>query len=66
MPVPKRPTREQVKAVIAEVTNLELSIEECFFQIHDRLGLEYGELWDYVAEDPVFFDDPDPPAPLRT
>lgn len=52
----KRPTKEAVKAVIQDVEKLDLGDGAHWALIHDRLGLEYGDVFDYIADDPAFFN----------
>lgn len=51
-----RPTKEQVKAVIDEVNQLDLGDGAHWALIHDRLGLPYGDVFEYIATDPAYFD----------
>ena len=53
----QRPTKEQVKAVIDEVDTLHLGDGAHWVLIHEKLGLPYGEVFDYIAADPKFFDE---------
>lgn len=50
-----RPSKERVREVTAEVEALGLSDGAHWALIHDRLGLRYGDVFDYWAEDPDFF-----------
>lgn len=52
----RRPSKERVRSVINEVEALDLPDGAHWAMIHDRLGLEYGDVFDYIAEDPKFFD----------
>jgi len=45
-----------VRSVINEVEALDLPDGAHWAMIHERLGLEYGDVFDYIAEDPKFFD----------
>lgn len=49
------PTKEQVKAAIEEVDALDLPDGAHWALIHEKLGLEYGDVFDIIAEDPEFF-----------
>lgn len=40
---------------MAEVDDLDLPDGAHWALIHDRLGLEYGDVFDYIGEDPDFF-----------
>jgi hypothetical protein len=51
----RRPTKEHVRDVMAEVDALDLPDGAHWALIHDRLGLEYGEVFSYWNEDPEFF-----------
>lgn len=48
-------TKEQVKAVMEEVEALDLPAGAHWAMIHERLGLEYGDVFDFIAADPEFF-----------
>lgn len=52
----RRPSKEEVRDVMKEVEELDLPDGAHWAMIHDRLGLEYGDVFDYIAEDPEFFD----------
>lgn len=52
----RRPSKERVRSVINEVEALDLPDGAHWAMIHERLGLEYGDVFDYIAEDPKFFD----------
>jgi hypothetical protein len=52
----RRPTKEQVKAVMDEVEALDLPDGAHWAMIHERLGLEYGDVFDYITADPNFFN----------
>ena len=51
-----KPTKEAVKRVIDEVEALDLPDGAHWALIHERLGPEYGDVFDYIAADPKFFD----------
>lgn len=53
---PPRPGKAEVKRVIDEVDTLDLPDGAHWAMVHDRLGLEYGDVFDYIADDPAFFD----------
>ena len=38
-----------------EIDELDLPDGAHWALIHDRLGLEYGDVFEYIAEDPEFF-----------
>jgi hypothetical protein len=49
------PTKQEVKDVIDEVDALDLPDGAHWSLIHERLGLEYGDVFTIMAEDPEFF-----------
>lgn len=51
-----KPTKEQVKAVMDEVDALDLPDGAHWAMIHEKLGLDYGDVFDYIAADPEFFN----------
>lgn len=51
----RRPSREQVRQVLEEVEALDLPDGAHWALVHERLGLEYGEVFDMISEDPIFF-----------
>lgn len=51
-----RPTKEQVKAVMDDVDELDLPDGAHWALVHERLGLEYGDVFEYIANDPEFFN----------
>lgn len=50
-----KPSKEQVKAVIDDVDALDLPDGAHWAMIHERLGLEYGDVFDYISADPKYF-----------
>lgn len=50
-----KPTKEEVKAVMEEVEELDLPEGAHWMLIHERLGLEYGDVFEYFTDDPEFF-----------
>ena len=59
-----RPSKERVREVIQEVDALDLLDGVHWALIQKKLGLSYGEVFDYIAEDPAFFGaTPVPPGP---
>lgn len=52
----RKPTKEEVKRVMDEVDDLDLPDGAHWGVVHERLGLEYGDVFDYIADDPAFFD----------
>lgn len=51
-----KPTKERVKKVMDEVETLDLPDGAHWMLIHERLGLEYGDVFDFIADDPAYFD----------
>lgn len=51
----KRPTKEQVRAVIEEVDALDLPDGAHWAMIHDKLNLDYGDVFEYISDDPAYF-----------
>lgn len=49
------PEPERVRAVMREADDLDLSDGAYWALVHDRLGLKYGAVFDYIAADPDFF-----------
>jgi hypothetical protein len=50
-----RPTKDRVRDVIEEVNELDLPEGAHWMMIHERLGLNYGDVFDYIAADPEFY-----------
>lgn len=48
-------TKEEVKQVMDEVDELDLPDGAHWALVHERLGLEYGDVFDIIASDPAFF-----------
>ena len=60
------PTKEEVRDVMKEVGEYDLPDGAHWMLIHERLGLEYGDVFSFIADDPEFFGctevkDPTPP-----
>lgn len=51
MSIPK----EEAKRVMDEVGALDLPDGAHWALVHERLGLEYGDVFDIIASDPKFF-----------
>ena len=51
-----RPTKDQVKAVMDDVDEMDLPDGAHWAMVHERLGLEYGDVFEYIAADPAFFN----------
>lgn len=48
-------TKEEVKKVMDEVSQLDLADGAHWSMIHDRLNIEYGDVFDIIAQDPQYF-----------
>lgn len=48
-------TKEEVKAVMDEVDTLDLPDGAHWALVHERLGLEYGDVFSIIGDDPAFF-----------
>jgi hypothetical protein len=48
-------TKEEAKHVMDEVDELDLPDGAHWALVHERLGLEYGDVFDIIASDPKFF-----------
>lgn len=51
----KKPTKDRVKAALEEVDALNLPDGAHWALVHEKLGLEYGDVFDIIAADPKFF-----------
>lgn len=49
-------TKERVKEVMEEVDALDLPDGAHWAMVHERLGMDYGDVFDVIANDPLFFD----------
>jgi hypothetical protein len=54
-PMTKKPTKEEVKAVIDDVDELDLPDGAHWALIAERLGIEYGDVFPIITSDPEFF-----------
>lgn len=52
----KRPTKQEVKDVIDDLETLNLPVGAFWSMVHERLGLEYGEVFPIMTSDPEFFE----------
>lgn len=50
-----KPTKEDVRAVMRAVDELDLPDGAHWRLIHEKLNLRYGDVFEYIAEDPAFF-----------
>lgn len=50
-----RPTKERIKEVMDEVDELDLPDGAHWMLIHEKLGLEYGDLFPMLEDDPEYF-----------
>ena len=48
-------TKQKVKEVMEEVGELDLPDSAHWTLIHERLGLEYGDVFSFIADDLEFF-----------
>lgn len=51
------PTKEKVKAIMDEVDVLDRGDGAHWALVHEKLGLEYGDVFDIIADNPAFFGD---------
>lgn len=49
------PTKDEIKRVMDEVDEMDLPDGAHWCLIHERLGLEYGDVFQIIADDPEFF-----------
>ena len=49
------PSKERVKDVLDEVDAMDLPDGAYWVLVHERLGLEFGEVFEIMASDPAFF-----------
>ena len=49
------PSKERVREVIREVDALDLPDGAHWALIHEKLNLPYGEVFDYIVDEPAFF-----------
>lgn len=49
------PTKEEIRQVMNEVEDDDLPDGAYWALVHERLGLDYGDVFDVIAEDPEFF-----------
>lgn len=61
-------SKEEVRRIMAEVDALDLPDGAHWMMVHERLGLEYGEVFDIIGSDPEFFGyaPADPPVLARS
>ena len=50
-----RPTKERIKDVIDTVEEMNLPEGAYWAMIHELLDLDYGDVFEYIVEDPDFF-----------
>lgn len=50
-----KPTKERVKEVMEEVEDMGLPEGAYWMMVHEQLGLEYGDVFEYIEADPGFF-----------
>ncbi len=51
----QKPSKDEVRKVMHKVDNMDLPDGAHWQLIHEKLGLEYGDVFDYIADDPKFF-----------
>lgn len=53
-----KPTKWQIRNIMFEIDIEQPNISESSYWVlvHNRLNLEYGEIFDIIAKDPKFFD----------
>jgi hypothetical protein len=49
------PTKEEVRDVMEDVDSIDLADGAHWALIHERLDLEYGEVFHIIGKDPDFF-----------
>lgn len=52
----RRPSKRQIKDVLDELEDYDLPDGAYWMMAHERLGLDYGDLFDLMAEDPDFYN----------
>ncbi len=52
----RRPSKHEVRETMADVDALDLPDGAFWAMVHDRLGLEYGDVFEFISEDPEFFN----------
>lgn len=50
-----KPTKEKVLEVINEVDDMDLPDGAYWALIHEKLNLPYGDVFNYIDDDPAFF-----------
>ncbi|WP_273785659.1 hypothetical protein [Brucella intermedia] len=51
----KRPTKQRIREVMNEVEELDLPDGAHWMMVHERLGLDYGDVFEIISLDPEFF-----------
>lgn len=49
------PTKHEVRDILEKLEDLDLPDGAYWSLVHYRLGLEYGDVFEIIAEDPDFF-----------
>jgi hypothetical protein len=49
------PSKETIRDVLEELEDLDLPDGAYWAMAHERLGLEYGDVFSMIAEDPDFY-----------
>ena len=50
-----KPTKQEVRDVLDELEKHELPDGAYWALAHERLHLQYGDIFDYIADDPEFY-----------
>lgn len=51
-----KPSKQEVKFVMEDVEELGLPDSAYWMLVHERLDLDYGDVFDFIAADPEFFN----------
>lgn len=51
----REPSKAEVRKVMQEIDEMDLPDGAHWALVHERLGLEYGDVFDIIASDPDFF-----------
>lgn len=58
-----QPTKERIRRAVEEIRALNLPADVFWEMVEERLGGDHGDVFHFIAEDPLFygFDDDDVP-----